>query len=116
MQITAQVLTGSTQTITTKKGEHLQKSRLKLLDLGPEASGGDLYWVDFLGEAALTDDELRAIARKQVVVEVRRMYASAGRTQGQAFLNATGGAVVLGGQVVQRGLREAQAEPAQRGA
>lgn len=33
MLLTAQVLTGSTQTITTKKGEHLQKSRLKLLDL-----------------------------------------------------------------------------------
>src|SRR5215470_19345050 len=101
MQITAQVLTGSTQTIQTKKGENLQKSRLKLMDLGPEASGGDLYWVDFLGEAALTDDELRQISRKQVQVEVRRMYASAGKTQGQAFLNAAGGAVLLEGQIVQ---------------
>lgn len=108
MQITAQVLTGSTQTIATKKGEHLQKTRLKLLDIGPEASGGDLYWVDFLGEAALTDDELRQVSRKQVQVEVRRMYASAG-SKGGAFLNASGGAVLLEGLVIQRGLRQGAA-------
>jgi hypothetical protein len=106
MLMTAQVLTGSTQTITTKKGEHLQKSRLKLLDLGAEASGGDLYWIDFLGEAAFSDDELRQIGRQQVQVEVRRMYASSGRNGTQAFLNAAGGAVRLNGQVVQRGLRQ----------
>jgi len=104
MQLSGQVLTGSTQTIATKKGDHLQKTRLKVLDLGPEASGGDLYWIDFLGEAALAEDELRQIARQQVQVEVRRMYASSGK-QGGAFLNANGGAIRLGDQVVQRGLR-----------
>lgn len=106
MQLSGQILTGSTQTIATKKGDHLQKTRLKVLDLGPEASGGDLYWIDFLGECALTDDELKAVARQQVIVEVRRMYASSGK-QGGAFLNATGGAVIHNNQIVQRGLRSA---------
>ena len=102
------MLTGSTQTIASKKGEHLQQTRLKLLDIGPEASGGDLYWVDFLGEAALTDDELRQVSRKQVQVEVRRMYASAGSKCG-GFLNANGGAVLLEGLVIQRALRQGAA-------
>src|SRR5579871_2522218 len=104
MLLTGQILTGSTQTIATKKGDHLQKTRLKILDLGPEASGGDLYWIDFLGEAALTDEELRQVSRQSVAVEVRRMYASSGK-QGGAFLNASGGAVKLNGQIVQKGLR-----------
>src|SRR5260370_26267054 len=91
MQLTGQILTGSTQTIATKKGDHLQKTRLKILDLGQEANGGDLYWIDFLGECALADDELRQVSRHTVQVDVRRMYASAGK-QGGAFLNANGGA------------------------
>ena len=108
MQLSGQILTGSTQTIATKKGDHLQKTRLKVLDLGPEAAGGDVYWIDFLGDAALTDEELRQVSRQQVTVEVRRMYASAGKTGG-AFLNASGGAVVFNGQIVQKTLRSAQA-------
>ncbi len=108
MQLSGQILTGSTQTLATKKGDHLQKTRLKVLDLGPEANGGDVYWIDFLGDAALTDEELRQVSRQQVTVEVRRMYASAGKTGG-AFLNASGGAVVLNGQIVQKTLRSAQA-------
>jgi hypothetical protein len=116
MLLAGQILTGSTTTINTKKGGTLQKTRLKVLDLGPEASGGDLYWVDFLGEAALGDEEMRQVARQQVQVEVRSMRASAG-SNGGAFLNATGGAVKLNGQVIQRGLRaEAGAIPAQRSA
>lgn len=111
MQLQGQILTGSTQTIATKKGDHLQKTRLKVLDLGPEASGGDLYWIDFLGDAALSDDELRQVTRQQVSVEVRRMYASAGKNGG-AYLNAAGGAVLFNGQVIQRGLR-GSAAPAQ---
>ncbi len=89
MLLAGQILTGSTTTINTKKGGTLQKTRLKVLDLGPEASGGDLYWVDFLGEAALGDEEMRQVARQQVQVEVRSMRASAG-SKGGAFLNATG--------------------------
>jgi hypothetical protein len=108
MQLSGQILTGSTQTIATKKGDHLQKTRLKVLDLGAEANGGDVYWIDFLGDAALTDEELRQVSRQQVTVEVRRMYASAGKTGG-AFLNASGGAVILNGQVVQKTLRSAAA-------
>ena len=67
MQLSGQILTGSTQTIATKKGDHLQKTRLKVLDLGPEANGGDVYWIDFLGDAALTDEELRQVSRQQVM-------------------------------------------------
>jgi|SRR5215469_447648 len=111
MLITGQILTGSTQTISTKKGDHLQKTRLKILDLGPEASGGDIYWIDFLGEAALSDEELRQLARQQVEVEVRRMYASSGRNGG-AYLNANGGAIQFNGSVIQRGLRAQQQKPA----
>lgn len=108
MQLSGQILTGSTQTIATKKGDHLQKTRLKVLDLGPEANGGDVYWIDFLGDAALTDEELRQVSRQQVTVEVRRMYASAGKNGG-AFLNASGGAIMLNGQIAQKTLRTAQA-------
>src|SRR5215472_607269 len=104
MLLAGQILTGSTTAISTKKGGTLQKTRLKVLDLGPEASGGDLYWVDFLGEAALADDELRQVSRQQVHVEVRSLRASAG-AKGGAFLNVTGGAIHLNGQVVQKGLR-----------
>lgn len=106
MQMTAQVLIGRTQTIATKRGEQLQKTKLKVIDIGPEAAGGDVYWVDLLGEAALSEDELRRVLRQQVSLEVRRVSASAGRNPGQAFLNANGGAVLLDGQVVQRGLRD----------
>ena len=105
MRLEGTALMGSTQTIATKKGDHLQKTKLKIMDLGPEANGGDLYWIDFLGEAALTDEELKQILRQQVVVEVRRMYASAGKQLGQAYLNASGGAILREGEVVQRNLR-----------
>jgi hypothetical protein len=115
MLLNGQVLTGTTTTISTKKGGTLQKTRLKVLDLGPEASGGDLYWVDFLGEAALADDELRQVSRQQVQVEVRSMRASAG-SKGGAFLNATGGAIRFNGQVGQKGLRTQGADPLLRSA
>jgi hypothetical protein len=106
MQIHAQVLAGQVlKPINTKQGKELSKSRLKVMDIGPEAAGGDVYWLDFLGEAALTEDELTRIHRQQVVIEVRRMYASAGNVAGKVYLNAAGGAVVLGGQIVQPGLR-----------
>ena len=111
MQLSGQILTGSTQTIATKKGDHLQKTRLKVLDLGPEAAGGDVYWIDFLGDAALADDELRQVNRQPVTVEVRRMYASSGKNGG-SFLNANGGAILLEGQIVQRSLRAASATAA----
>jgi hypothetical protein len=113
MLLSGQILTGTTTTFNTKKGSTLQKAKLKILDLGPEASGSDLYWIDFLGEAALSDEELRQLSRQQVQVEVRSMRASAG-SKGGVFLNATGGAIRFNGQVVQKSLRSApsaQAEP-----
>lgn len=105
MQLTAQVLTGSTQTISTKKGDPLQKTKLKLIDIGSEANGGDLYWIDFLGDSALSDAELEDVLHQRVVIDVRRMYASAGRQMGQAYLNASGGAIRLNGEVIQPRLR-----------
>jgi hypothetical protein len=105
MKIEGTALAGSTQSIATKKGGMIQKTKLKVMDLGPEANGGDIYWIDFLGEAALTDEELKQVLRQQVVVEVRRMYASAGNQPGRAYLNANGGAVLYEGQIVQKGLR-----------
>src|SRR5262249_10979844 len=115
MLLNGQILTGMTTTISPKKGGTLQKTKLKVLDLGPEASGGDLYWIDFLGEASLADDELRNLSRQTVQGEVRSMRASAG-SKGGAFLNATGGAIRLDGQVVQQALRGAYAEAAPRSA
>jgi hypothetical protein len=105
MLLTAQVLAGSSELMHTKKGEDLPKTRMKLLDIGPEASGGDIYWVDFLGEAALSDDEFGQVHRQQVTIEIRRMVASMAKAGNRAYLNATGGAITFGGQVVQTGLR-----------
>jgi hypothetical protein len=115
MLLSGQILTGSTTTFNTKKGGTLQKAKLKILDLGPEASGGDLYWIDFLGEAALSDEELQRVRRQQVEVEVRSMRASAG-SKGGVFLNANGGAIRLNGQVVQKGLRNGVASAASESA
>jgi len=106
MKIEGGALAGSTQTIATKKGGTLEKTKLKIMDIGPEASGGDICWIDFLGEAALSDEEIKQVLRQQVVVEVRRMYASAGKETGKAYLNANGGAVIRNCQVTQRGLCE----------
>ena len=69
--------------------------------------------MDFLGEAALADDELRQVSRQQVQLEIRSMRASAG-SKGGAFLNATGGAVRFNGAVIQKGLRAGDAQPTQR--
>jgi hypothetical protein len=113
MQMQAHVLAGSIlDPIHTKRGVDLPKTRLKVMDIGPEAGGGDVYWLDFLGEAALLEEELAQVHRQQVQIEVRSMYASAGKTAGKAYLNAAGGAVVLGGQIVQRGLRATAARSA----
>src|SRR5262249_30048397 len=101
MKLLAKVLHGSTQTITTKKGTKLEKTRLKVQDVGDEVNGDLLaYWVDFLGENALSDGELTAILRTEVEIDIRRVSASAG-DKGGAFLNLTGGWVYQEGKVVQ---------------
>ncbi len=113
MRMHAQVLGGNVlPSIRTKRGQELPKARLKVMDIGPEAGGGDLYWIDFLGEAALSEDELEQVRRQAVELEVRSMHASAGKEAGKAYLNAAGGAVLLGGQIVQRGLRQTVARSA----
>jgi hypothetical protein len=101
MKLLAKVLHGSTQTITTKKGTKLEKTRLKVQDVGDEVNGDLLaYWIDFLGENALSDAELGAILREEVEIDIKRVSASAG-DKGGAFLNLTGGLVYRGGNVVQ---------------
>ncbi len=101
MKLLAKVLHGSTQTITTKKGTKLEKTRLKVQDVGDEVNGDLLaYWIDFLGENALSDNELSAILREEVEIDIKRVSASAG-DKGGAFLNLTGGLVYRSGNVVQ---------------
>jgi hypothetical protein len=113
MQMQATALMGSTQVVATKKGEQ-QKARLKVMDIGVEASGGDVYWMDFWGEEALSEEELRQVLRQQVQIEVRRVSASTGKQPGgKAFLNLTGGATRLNGQIVQRALRAQASQAAQ---
>ena len=101
MKLLAKVLHGTTQTITTKKGTQLEKTRLKVQDIGDEVNGDLLaYWIDLLGDNALSDAELSAILHEEVEIDVRRVSASAG-TKGGAFLNLTGGWVYQNGKVVQ---------------
>jgi hypothetical protein len=101
MKLLAKVLHGSTQTITTKKGTKLEKTRLKVQDIGEEVNGDLLaYWIDFLGEQALSEAELATILREEVEIDIKRVSASAG-DKGDAFLNLTGGAVFHQGHVVQ---------------
>ncbi len=101
MKLLAKVLHGSTQTITTKKGTKLEKTRLKVQDVGDEVNGDLLaYWIDFLGDNALSDGELTAILRQEVEIDIKRVSASAG-DKGGAFLNLTGGWVYREGKVVQ---------------
>jgi len=110
MQMQGIALAGGTQTFQTKRGEALQKTWLRVLDTGAEARGG-VYRVDFLAEAALSDEEVQRVLRQPVEIEVRLVSATPGRPQaggapgGRAYLNMSGGAVRLGGQVVQRALR-----------
>jgi len=116
MQMQGTALAGGTQTFQTKRGEALQKTKLKVLDVGAEARA-DVYWVDFLGEAALSDEEMEQVMRQTVEIEVRGVSATMGKQGGRAFLNVSGGAIRLNGQVVQRGLRAQRAQaPGQRSA
>ncbi len=101
MKVLAKVLHGSTQTVTTKKGTQLEKTRLKVQDVGEEVNGDLLaYWIDFLGDNALTDAELGQVLHQEVEIDLRRVSASAGQ-KGGVFLNLTGGWVYQGGKVVQ---------------
>ncbi len=101
MHMTGRIQGGTTTTLTTKKGESLQKTRLKIIDMGDE-TGGDLptYWVDFLGDAALTEAQVQALLHKEVSIDIRRVTASTGK-DGKAYTNMTGGAILGDNGLVQ---------------
>ena len=97
MQMLGKVLSGMVQTLHTKKGTFLQKTRLKVLDMGDEVQGDvQFYWIDFLGDAALSEGELDGVRGHEVSVEVRRASPSLGK-DGKAYINMTGG-MILDGQ------------------
>jgi hypothetical protein len=113
MLMQAQVLSCSTKTQKTQRNPNAQKTRMKVMDIGAEAAGGDVYWLDFWEEAALSDEENAQVHRQQVQIEIRRVVASPDKKQpGRVYLNVSGGAVLLGGQIVQRGLRATAARSA----
>lgn len=94
MQMSGKVLGGSTQTVTTKKGTQLAKARLKILDTGDEVNGDVIfYWVDFLGESALSESELAQVNHQEVTIEIRRVAPSLGK-DGKAYVNMTGGTIL----------------------
>jgi ssDNA-binding replication factor A large subunit len=100
MQLNGKVLAGTTTTITTKKGTALDKTRLKVLDTGDEVAGDvSVYWIDFIGETALSEEELGLIHHEEVVIEIRRVSASG--YNGKAYLNVTGGLILSKGAPVQ---------------
>ncbi len=100
MQLTGKVLAGSTTTLTTKKGTQLDKTRLKVLDTGEETAGDVVvYWVDFMGDAALTDAQLAQVSHQDCVIEVRKVSVST--YNGKAYLNISGGLMFCNGQPVQ---------------
>lgn len=107
MLLHGKILAGRSETINTKKGP-LQKTKLRVVDLGDETQG-DLssYWIDFLGDASMSDAEIDQVLRKELSIEVRRVSVSMG-SQGKAFLNVTGGAILDANDVpVQAKLRDA---------
>src|SRR5271165_2957747 len=106
MKLRGKVLTGSTTTLTTKAGKSLEKTRLKVADQGDEVEGDLIaYWIDFLGEMALSDGEMGAVIHEEVDIDIRRAGASAGK-QGGAFLNMTGGAITFQGKQLQGQFRK----------
>lgn len=113
MQMQARILVGSLREIKTKKGTQLHKSSLKVLDIGSEC-GSDVstYWIDFLGDAALSQVELDSVVGNEFTIDVRFVKATKGNN-GNAYLNVAGGAIVTGdGQVVQSALRDHQLKQA----
>jgi len=93
MKLTGRVLTGSTQTVTTKKGTQLQKTRIKFQDVGDEVQGDLIaYWVDFLGESAISEGDVAVLMHEVVEIDIKRITTSKGK-DGGVFLNVTGGII-----------------------
>lgn len=91
MQLIGKVLAGTSTTITTKQGAKLDKTRLKVLDMGDETNGDlNAYWVDFMGEAALNDAQLTEVNHQEVTIEIRRVTCSLynGKARARAFTPA----------------------------
>jgi hypothetical protein len=109
MLMQGRVLVGKNEEIKTKKGP-LAKSSLKVVDMGPECSSDVVvYWIDFLGDAALTQVELDSVRGEHFTIDIRVVQVSKGN-DGRVFLNTKGGALVSAdGRVVQSGLRNHEA-------
>src|SRR5277367_1229212 len=86
MQMQARILVGAIRQVQMKKGGNLPKTSLKVLDIGPE-TGSDVavYWIDFLGDAALDQVELDSIVGGEFSIDVR--LARATENKGKAYLN-----------------------------
>jgi hypothetical protein len=67
-----------------------------------------VYWIDFLGEAALSEADMERVLHQEVDIEIRRIVPTKGN-DGKAYLNVSGGAIALGGQVLQSGIKSGQA-------
>jgi hypothetical protein len=113
MQMIGRILSGMVSSIDTKKGTKLPKTRLKVLDLGDEVQGDvQFYWIDFLGDVALSETELDQVRGQQVTVDIRRVTPSLGK-DGKAYVNVSGGMVLdAQGKPVQAALRQKQARSA----
>ena len=99
MQMFARVLSSHNETLDIKNGKNqgqkLNKTRLKVIDVGDEVNGDVIqYWIDFLGENALTDKEVELILKKDVQIDIRLVRATSGKNGG-AFLNISGGMIML---------------------
>jgi hypothetical protein len=109
MQLTGKVLGGKTTTITTKTGTKLEKTRIRVLDTGEEAVNDVIsYWIDLLGDAALTEQQLSDINHTEVVIQIRRVSMSS--YNGKSYLNISGGLIlpVNGGEPIQSKLAQQQ--------
>jgi hypothetical protein len=106
MQLIGKVMTGNVTTFSNKQGGKVDKTRLRILDQGDEAANELMaYWVDFLGDASLTDAQLQHITHQEVTIELRKVYASI--YNGKSYLNLTGGIILFNGNPVQEKLVDA---------
>jgi hypothetical protein len=86
MQLIGKIIAGTSTTITTKQGAKLDKTRLKILDVGDETSGDvNVYWADFMGDAALMAKQLDKVNHQDATIEIRRISARCGSLRGIAL-------------------------------
>ncbi len=104
MLLMGKVLTATSQTVMTKAGNQLDKTRMKLLDV--DSDDVMVYWVDFLGESAIPQAVLDTLHHQEVEIEIRSIRATA--SNGKAYLNITGGIARFGGEILQPTLKAAE--------